>query len=100
MTDAQAVLAKSMTEKELLQTVLEMARARGWEAYHTHDSRRSEAGYPDLTLARNGAIIFAELKSEKGHLTLDQVKWMRAISRAHVWRPSDLLSGAIERALR
>jgi len=48
---------------------------------------------PDLILARRGVVILAELKSDKGRLTLEQIAWQRAIGEHHrLWRPSDLPS--------
>lgn len=81
-----------MSEKQFQQQVVDMARALGWMAYHTHDSRRSEPGFPDLVLVRE-RIIYAELKSETGKPTLEQLSWMEALKVAgaevYLWRPSD-----------
>ena len=46
-------------------------------------------GFPDLVLAREGVVIFAELKAEKGRLRPDQEKWIAALGACYVWRPSD-----------
>lgn len=52
---------------------------------------RSEPGFPDLVLVRDGMLIFAELKTDTGKLTQHQRKWMAALDRAdvpvYVWRP-------------
>ena len=54
-----------MTEKELLEEVRKLAALHGWLFYHTHDSHRSEPGFPDVVLANaNHRIIFLELKRE------------------------------------
>lgn len=95
MTEAKAMMQAAITESELQGFVTTLARLHGWLAYHTHDSRRSEAGFPDLTMVRGNRIIFAELKSEKGRVTPAQQKWLDAISassgaESYVWRPSDL----------
>ncbi len=82
----------SISEKEFQAAVLVKAKRNGWLVYHTHDSRKSEAGFPDLVLVR-GSVIFAELKSETGKPTAGQLKWIDAlhIAGAEVccWRPSD-----------
>jgi len=54
-----------------------------------------QAGFPDLTLVRDGHIIFAELKSQKGRIKKEQQAWLdRLQENGHVevylWRPSDL----------
>jgi len=56
-----------------------LARLAGFLVYHTHDSRRSEAGYPDLTITGKGRIIFAELKSERGRLRPEQSIWLATL---------------------
>ncbi len=92
-----------MTERQLSDAVSEAAKLLGWHAYHTHDSRRSAAGFPDWTFARD-RVIFAELKTEKGVLSVDQDLWLDALDRAgaevHIWRPADWHDGTIEKHLR
>jgi hypothetical protein len=72
--------------------VLRLAKLLGWRAYHTFDSRRSQKGYPDLTLVRDRVIV-AELKAEAGKTTVEQDEWIEAFRAAGVaaycWRPSD-----------
>ena len=75
-----------MTEKEFQNAVLELARIHGWLCYHTHDSRRSAPGFPDLLLAKNGAVLFAEVKTDTGKLTNDQIAWLLA-THGVIWRP-------------
>ena len=90
------------TERQFQDHVVEMAVSLGWDAeliYHTHDSRRSTPGFPDLVMARPPEIIYAELKlkpiSQKaGRPTEAQMKWLNALQhcnqRVYVWRPGDL----------
>lgn len=72
--------------------ILTAARYLGWTAYHTHDSRRSTPGFPDLVLVRD-RVMFREVKTEKGRLTREQQEWQRMLAKAGadvgVWRPSD-----------
>ena len=62
------------------------------------------AGFPDLVLARNGRIIIAELKSDRGTVSDEQQKWLDAFGESDrrvtvtVWRPRDWAT--IERMLR
>lgn len=83
-----------MTERELQDTIIECARVCGWLTYHTWRSDHSPAGFPDLVLVRDGRLIYAELKSAKGKLTVNQRQWIRALERAgqevYVWYPHDL----------
>jgi hypothetical protein len=97
-----------MTEDQLLQAVRDLARLRGWLAYHTYRSTKSEPGFPDLVLVheRTGQIVFAELKTATGLLSKAQEKWLRALRirssyglAVHVWRPADLTGGLIARVL-
>lgn len=84
-----------LSEAKLQAVVVEAARLYGWLVFHPYDSRRSEPGYPDLTLARNGELIFAELKSDTGRVTDAQQEWLTELgtvagAEVHVWRPADL----------
>lgn len=109
MTPAQALIARQMTERELQDNVIACAETLGWLVYHTHDSRRSPAGFPDLVLARDGRLILAELKTERGRVRAEQAAWLAALGEVdanrggvevYIWRPSHWLSGEIEAILR
>lgn len=84
----------AQAEKAFLATVRALARAHGWLCYHTYRSARSEKGFPDLVLTNGHAVIFAELKTQKGKLTKEQATWVSllmstALVEVYVWRPSD-----------
>ncbi|HYE20941.1 MAG TPA: hypothetical protein VEA69_21020 [Tepidisphaeraceae bacterium] len=85
--------AADLSEKDFQADVIRFAKANGWRVYHTFTSKRSEPGYPDLTLVRGSRLIFAELKTESGKATAEQSEWLDAIRAARVpaylWRPSD-----------
>ena len=98
--DAHAALLASITEKQFQDNVLRLAALCGWEQrYHTHDSRRSDKGFPDLVLCRWGHLIFAELKSQKGRVRPEQHEWLDALKvvaasaptvvSVYLWRPGD-----------
>ena len=87
------VLPEFRTEKEFQAAVLKLARSHGWLAFHTHDSRKSEAGFPDCVLLhpwRKPAIV-AELKVGTNKCTAAQTAWLEAFRasgvRAYEWRP-------------
>lgn len=92
-------LNATVTEKELLQLVEDTARRFGWLTYHTHDSRRSEPGFPDLVLCKPetgrypAQLLYVELKSETGRVSAAQIRWLDALKanrvEVHIWRPSD-----------
>jgi len=97
------VSAEILPEKHFQAQVVELARLSGWLCYHTHDSRRSVAGFPDLVLVRVPVVLFAELKSESGRVRAGQGQWLEALGdsesvEARLWRPSDWPE--IEEALR
>jgi len=91
------------TEAGWLGVVVDLARIRGWLVYHTHDSRHSAAGFPDLVLVRAGRLVFAELKrnarterAQARQVTADQAAWLAALGdvkadavEVYVWRPVD-----------
>lgn len=80
MSEGRALLDRMMTEKQWQQLVVDAARANSWHVYHTFDSRRSEPGFPDLILVRDTEMLVIELKRERGTVTLDQERWLRAFS--------------------
>lgn len=96
MTRAADALAAGMTEDALLRAVRDYAEVGGWLAYHTHDSRHSDAGFPDLVLVHplTDRLLFVELKATTGRLRCTQRAWLDALRGAgmdvRVWRPSDL----------
>lgn len=51
----------------------------GWLGYHTHDSRRSAAGFPDWVFVRGPELLFAELKTDRGRTSPAQRKWLEAL---------------------
>ena len=83
-----------LTEKEFLAQVVELAEVLGFRSYHTFDSRRSAAGFPDLVLVRPPRVIFAELKRQNGRVTIPQHLWFHDLDECpgvevYIWKPSD-----------
>jgi protein gp37 len=87
-------LDRVMTEKELSQQVQQLARLKGYRVYHTFLSVYSEPGFPDLCMAKEGRLIFAELKTERGKVTSSQKDWLEVLAASkacevYIWRPGD-----------
>gem|GEM_PF-1729348 len=73
------------SEAEFQSWIVAYAKDRGWMTYHTHDSRRSTAGFPDLVMVRmtgSARLIVAELKMPGNKPTEAQRTWLRAFERS------------------
>lgn len=82
------------SERDFQQAVMDLLKLRGWIAYHTFRSDRSEPGFPDIVALRNGKLLALELKSAKGRLTQSQIRWLDQFAKvpgctAGVVRPAD-----------
>ena len=99
-------VVKKKSEEILQDSIIELAKLLGYLHYHTHDSRRSPEGFPDLVLAhvKTGVVLWIECKSEHGELSDDQAKWGRALvagnARYFIFRPHDWAGGTVESVLR
>lgn len=96
MTAAEydAYVTRTMSERVFQRRVEELARMGNWSLYHTYDSRRSHPGFPDLVLVRGERLIFAELKTERGRTTPEQLAWLSELANVtrvetYLWRPSN-----------
>ena len=111
-----------LSEKDFQDQINQRLEMFGWAAYHTHDSRRSQHGFPDICAVHpdQGHLLFAELKREpfpvrinapdgrtlKGTrrvpLKRDQARWLESLATVarlapatvsvHLWVPSDDLA--------
>lgn len=101
----QSVLAENVLERDLQENVRVLANMRGWLYYHTHRSRHSPAGFPDVIAIKEdvGAIVVAECKRQKAKPTPEQQRWLQAFTRCGIegrlWTPSMWNSGEIEAVL-
>lgn len=85
------------SEAQFTDQVIRLAVDTGWMVAHFRPARtekgwrtamKGHVGFPDLVLARDGVVVCAELKSEKGRVSGDQKKWL-AHTHGYLWRPSD-----------
>lgn len=103
-TDTGTTRGLALTEGQLLARIRDLANLTGWLPYHTHNSKFSEPGFPDLVIAHRGRrlVVFAELKDAKRKATAAQQHWLDTLSacgmNAYLWRPADWPE--IERLLR
>ena len=105
MTEARALLDGSVSERDFQRTVIELAKVRGWLVYHALPARtkkgwrtltQGDVGFPDLVMVRPPRLIFAELKSEKGKMTVEQESWQDALVGCIVLgRPAIDLQGRV-----
>ena len=88
----------NIREDDFLAAIIELAQLTQWLVYHTYDSRRSQAGFPDLVLAKADKLIFAELKTAKGVVRPAQKTWLNILAsmavdqskvQVYLWRPAD-----------
>ena len=90
----EAEFSDDLTERVFQDKLINFARNQGWRVYHTYDSRRNEAGFPDLIMTNGHFLYCVELKTNKGRVTKMQQAWLddldnSAMHVVRVWRPSD-----------
>jgi len=91
------------SEKLFQERVIKSAKAAGWLVFHTPPFsprqgvwRSAGKGFPDLCLTHpaKGRTIFAELKTEKGKMLVEQEDWGLSLIASgaewYLWRPSDM----------
>ena len=81
-----------ITEKQFESQVKDLAKLYGWNYYHTWRSIHSPAGFPDCVMVRPPRLIFAELKSSKGELSVPQQHWLNVLRECdlvevYLWKP-------------
>jgi hypothetical protein len=75
--------------------VVEVLERSGFLVWHDHDSRRNEAGLPDIIAVREHRLVWIELKTERGTLRQRQELWGYLLSwlggnvEYYCLRPSD-----------
>lgn len=84
-------LADVMTEADWQKRVTDYCDVLRLRWHHETDSRRSKSGFPDLVIVGPGGVLFAELKTVSGKVSVEQAAWIRDLrdagALAVVWRP-------------
>ncbi len=92
-----------MTENDLLLQIIDLAHIYGWQVVHFRPALTSKGwrtpvqadgkGFPDLIMLNGKEMIVAEVKSDKGKVSLEQDTWLDAFrevgAETFVWRPKD-----------
>lgn len=97
---SQSAIPGNASEARFQEWCEDVARRYGWVVHHSNDSRRADAGLPDLVMlspvVKGNQVVLAvlELKSATGKLTKEQTDWQAGLSAATtlvtgVLRPSD-----------
>jgi hypothetical protein len=80
--EVDPVFAPGAVEETLQQRCEEIAKGYGWLVHHNADSRRADAGLPDLVMVSpvlpDGTTVLAllELKRDRGTTTDVQQQWL------------------------
>jgi hypothetical protein len=100
-----------LSEAAFQKQVIDLAHLYRWRVAHFRPARTTVAGketwrtavsadgqgFPDLVLARNGVVLFRELKTDHGKASHEQLAWLLAVGGA-IWRPAQW--STIEREIR
>ena len=94
--------APKLSENDFYNQIVDLAHTFGWKVADFRPAQTAKGwrtpvgadgkGFPDLVLSRikdgERRVIFAELKAEKGVLSVEQLEWLTVL-KGEVWRPSD-----------
>ena len=104
----RSVLNKAMNERDFQKAIIDAAHQLGWFVAHFRPAQirlgkwvtpvqADGAGFPDLVMVKDGMMIIAEVKTERGVLSPEQRIWiskMSALERKNrgvvlirVWKP-------------
>lgn len=94
-----------MTEADLRDEVKLLALRLGWAVFELPRIKnrrpvKNAVGYPDLTMARDGQIIWFELKGDDGVMSQEQWRWWTVLQPfCHVILPEQWESGRVAELL-
>lgn len=90
----------SMSESDLVDTVMALAKLHGWMCMHQRPARtdkgwrtliQGDVGFVDCVFARDGVVLHVEFKAEHGRRGPGQAEWATHLGDTYrLWRPSDL----------
>jgi hypothetical protein len=78
-----------ISEDDFKKKIVDYAHDNGWVVFHPirgnrdgrwYTAQQGDNGYPDLTMARGGRIVILELKRHQRYATLEQERWLTALS--------------------
>lgn len=88
-----------MTEDDYVRRIIDTAHLYGWRVTHFRPARtdkgwrtalQGDGGFVDLVLAKHGAVLHVEVKTDKGRVRPDQLEWAKEIGPTYrLWRPKD-----------
>jgi hypothetical protein len=89
----------SLSEADFQRRLMDAARLAGWLCVHYRPGKTQrgrwvtpmsgDKGAPDLLLAKDGRVLLAELKTDKGRPTLEQQAWLAELgAHGRLWRPA------------
>ena len=79
----------SQRERHLQDRLVQTAQLCCWRLYHTYDSRRSQIGFPDLVMVRDGVLLALEVKRGLAEVVAmarsprgrEQLAWIAALDQ-------------------
>ena len=99
MTATIAAPPLTISEADYMALIIDTALLLRWRVAHFRPAQTVKGwrtamtghpGWPDLSLARGGRVIVAEVKTQHGRLSVGQREWLAALGDvARVWRPAD-----------
>lgn len=69
-----------LSEEDFQHTIVLALEALGYRTYHTHDSRRSDPGYPDITAVGCGRLLHIEVKVGRNRPSQEQLAWLHDLA--------------------
>ena len=84
----------NVSERDFQLAVVDLAKRAGWLVFHPlpalaksghyMTATQGDVGYPDLTLVhrKRKLVLFVELKSHTGRVSIDQTMWGAALTEA------------------